>query len=147
MLFPETVIEPGCKLEPEAELKQPDVGLCSATRKASELADSEVGIGSMIVEFGSVRTELLPPLLAPPTGDLVCQCLVTLDFELKIRPGLESWTELEPPSLSVLMADTEVRLELRSFPLSSDHKVKFGITVEFEAVLLPHTELGQRQTV
>lgn len=117
MLFPETVINPGWRVEPEAELKQPDVRLCSATKKASELADSELGLGSMLVEFGSVRTELLPPLLAPPKGDLVCQSLVTLDFELKIRLGLESWTELESSSLSVLMADIEVWLELRSFPL------------------------------
>lgn len=95
----------------------------------------------MLVEFGSVRMELLLPFLPPSTGNLVCQSL------LKPRLGLESWTELELSSLSELLADIEVWLELRSFPTSSDHEVEFGIALEFRAVLLLHTELGQRQTV
>lgn len=101
----------------------------------------------MLAEFGWVRTELLLPVLPPSTGDLVCQSLVTLDFELKTRLGPESWAELESSSLSELLADTEVWLEPTSFPTSSDHKVEFGITLEFRAALLLHTELGQRQTV
>lgn len=101
----------------------------------------------MLVEFGSVRTELLLPFLPPSIGNLVCQSLLTLDFEPKPRLGLESWTELELSSLSELLADIEVWLELRAFPTSSDHEVELGIALEFRAVLLLHTELGQRQTV
>lgn len=48
MLFPETVTEP------EAALKQPEVGLRSVSREASEPADGEVGLGFTAAPLGSV---------------------------------------------------------------------------------------------
>lgn len=55
MLFPETVTDRGYKLEPEAALKQPEVGLRSVSREASEPVDGEVGLGFTAAALGSVR--------------------------------------------------------------------------------------------
>lgn len=54
MLFPETVTDRGDKLEPEAALKQPEVGLSSVSREASEPAGGEVGLGFTAAALGSV---------------------------------------------------------------------------------------------
>lgn len=54
MLFPKTVTDPGYKLEPEAALKQPEVGLRSVSREASDPADGEVGLGFTAVALSSV---------------------------------------------------------------------------------------------
>lgn len=150
MLFPETVTNRDKELGSEAELKQPDVRLCSISKKASELADSKDELLS--VEFGLIRIELLFPFLPTSRGDLFCQSLATLDSEF--------CTELELSSLSALVADVDVwlkpglitlarrsRSELRCCPTSSDHVFELGMTLVFRAVMLLHAELGQRQAV
>lgn len=86
MLLPETVTDRGKELGSDGELKQPDV-----SKKASDLADSKVGLGSLPVEFGLIGTE-----------PLFCQCLVTLEFELELS------------SLSALTADIDAKLGRRS---------------------------------
>lgn len=102
VLFPETVADRGFELESEAALKQPDVGLRSISKKASEMADSEVGLGFTRVELCLARVEPLlrfPP--PPPRGDL----------ELKTRLCVECWIVLELSSLTMLIVDTETRPE------------------------------------